>query len=106
MTTIREMLNRIRWSDEGGLSGYGIVIVHRGAPGNRRVIRGEDVTDIAPRAIICRDRGCVEGNRGGEGKGEGESEGEGEGWELVIPYHRVVALMKDGSVVWERGTKE
>ena len=80
MTTIREMLNRIKWSSEGGLSGYGIVIVHRGAPCDRRVIRGEDVTDIAPRALICSE--------GGE--------------EVVIPYHRVVALIRDGRVVWDR----
>ncbi|MDH7556017.1 MAG: DUF504 domain-containing protein [Candidatus Methanosuratincola sp.] len=84
MTTIREMLNRIKWSCEGGLVGYGIVIVHRGAPGNRRVIRGEDVTDIAPRALIC-----IEG-----------------GEEVVIPYHRVVALIRDGRVVWDRSVKE
>ncbi|MCQ8892116.1 MAG: DUF504 domain-containing protein [Candidatus Methanosuratincola sp.] len=84
MTTIREMLNKIKWSGEGGLGGYGIVIIHRGAPGNRRVIRGEDVKDIAPRALICSE--------GGE--------------EVVIPYHRVVALIRDGRVIWDRRIKE
>ncbi|MEM2128100.1 MAG: RNA repair domain-containing protein [Candidatus Methanosuratincola sp.] len=84
MATIREMLNKIKWSSGGGLGGYGIVIVHRGSPGNRRVIRGEDVTDIAPRALICSE--------GGE--------------EVVIPYHRVVALIRDGRVVWNRRVRD
>lgn len=80
MPTIREMLNKIKWSEKGGLAGLEIVILHRGAPGNRRVIRGEDIIDIAPRAIIC-------------------SEG---GGEVIIPYHRILSLIKDGKEVWSR----
>lgn len=80
MPTIRDTLNKIKWSGKGGLGGCEIVIIHRGAPGNRRVIRGEDVADVAPRALIC-----IEG-----------------GQEVVIPYHRVVSLVRDGEVIWSR----
>ncbi|MDI9644169.1 MAG: RNA repair domain-containing protein [Candidatus Verstraetearchaeota archaeon] len=80
MTTIRDLLNKLKWSGRGGLRGCEITIVHRGAPGNRRVIRGEDVDDVAPRALIC-----IEGGR-----------------EVVIPYHRVVSLTKDGEIIWSR----
>lgn len=80
MPTIRELLNKIKWSENGGLGGCEIVIVHRGAAGNRRVIRGEDVADVAPRALICIE----------------------EGHEVIIPYHRVISLIRDGESIWTR----
>lgn len=80
MPTIRDVLNKIRWTSEDGLDDCEIVIVHRGAPGNIKVIKGIDVKDIAPRAIICEE----------------------DGEEVVIPYHRIMAIRRGHEVLWKK----
>jgi len=81
MLTIRETLNRIKWASPLGLSDCEIVIVHRGAPNDLKIIKGVAIRDIAPRAMIIE-----------EGKGE----------ETVIPYHRIRIISKGGIVLWQK----
>lgn len=76
MPTIRETLNKIRWTFPEGLKGIEVVIVHRGVPGDKKVIRGEEIKDVAPRAIICDG--------------------------VVIPYHRVLCIRKGEEILWRR----
>lgn len=78
MQTIRAIINRLKWSSEGGLSDCEIIILHRGAPGNLRSINGRSIKDVAPRALICED--CGE--------------------ETLIPYHRVRLIKKGTKTVW------
>ena len=85
MSTIREILNKIKWCSEGGLSDCEIEILHRGAPNDRKAIQGISIKDIAPRAILCQ--------------------GEGEEGELIIPYHRIRAIRKGSETIWEYGHK-
>ncbi|MGC8935765.1 MAG: DUF504 domain-containing protein [Candidatus Methanomethylicaceae archaeon] len=76
MPTIRDVLNKIRWTSKDGLTGVEVVILHRGAPDDRKVIRGEEIRDVAPRAIICED--------------------------VVIPYHRVLCIRRGEEIIWRR----
>jgi len=80
MPTIRCLLNKIKWTSDKGLDDCEIVIVHRGAPGDLKVIKGINVKDIAPRAIICEE----------------------DAEEVVIPYHRVMAIRRGHEVLWEK----
>lgn len=82
MPTIRDILNRLKWSSQGGLSDCEIEILHRGAPNDRKVIKGINIKDIAPRAIVYQ---------------ENADEGE-----VIIPYHRVRAIHKGAQVLWQK----
>jgi len=78
------VLNREKWATGGGLGDLEVVILHRGAPGDFKVIRGESIADVAPRALLVRV--------GGE--------------ELVIPYHRVRIIRRGDTIIWRRAPKE
>ncbi|MGE0786951.1 MAG: RNA 3'-terminal phosphate cyclase [Sandaracinaceae bacterium] len=79
MGSLRDILNRARWRD-GQLDGFELEIVHRGAPGDRRVVAGASIASI--------DRSGV------------ELAPETEGAEApFIPYHRVVAVRDAAGVV-------
>jgi len=80
VSTIREILNEIKWSSEGGLSDCEVVILHRGAPGDLKTISGACIKDVAPRALICEDSGE----------------------ETLIPYHRVRVIRKGIRTVWAK----
>ena len=77
------MLNREKWASDAGLGGLEVVILHRGAPGDLKVIKGESIADVAPRAMIVRE----------------------EGEETVIPYHRVRIIRRGDTVIWRRVPK-
>lgn len=76
MPTIRETLNRIKWTSPGGLNDIEVVIVHRGVPEDRKIIKGEEIKDIAPRAMICED--------------------------AIIPYHRILCIRRGEEIIWSR----
>ncbi|MBN1109200.1 MAG: DUF504 domain-containing protein [Methanomassiliicoccales archaeon] len=69
----REVLNGLRWSGEG-LEGVLVTYVHRGAPGDRLTIRGEDITELG-RSFFRTGRSC-------------------------IPYHRISRIERGGEVVY------
>jgi len=83
MVTIRDLLNREKWASDAGLGSLEVVILHRGAPGDLKVIKGESIADVAPRAMIVRE----------------------EGEETVIPYHRVRIIRRGDTVIWRRVPK-
>jgi uncharacterized protein (UPF0248 family) len=83
MATIRDLLNREKWASKAGLSDIEVVILHRGAPKNLKVIRGESIADVAPRAMIVRE----------------------DGEESVIPYHRVRIIRRGDTVIWRRAPR-
>lgn len=80
MFTIRETLNKIKWSTKGGLSDCEIIITHRGAPGDIKTIQGRGIKDVAPRALIIEE----------------------DGEEIIIPFHRIRQIRKGGLVVWQK----
>lgn len=42
----RDVLNKLKWHPDHDLEGVRVEIVHRGAPRDRLIIRGEDILDI------------------------------------------------------------
>ena len=86
MVTVRDILNRARWRDHG-LDALSVHVLHRGAPGDRREIRGRFIAGI----------------RGGGIDVAPESEHVGAAF---VPYHRFLAITgADGAELWskERG---
>lgn len=75
----REVLNEMRWRHHD-LEGARIRYVHRGAPGDERVVAGADVLRLETSFLVLRDA-------------HGETS---------IPYHRVFRIERGGEVVWER----
>ncbi len=79
MDTPREILNELKWRHERSLEKAKIFYIHRGAPGDFRVMKGEDIIDLG-RSFI-------------------ETE------EAKIPYHRVFKIEYDGEILLEREPK-
>ena len=81
-----EVLNRLKWKD--GLRGSEVVILHRGAPNNRKVIEGSDIDEIKRGHFTYQ-------------KASGD-------WRIApggitsIPMHRVLEVWKDGKLLWKR----
>ena len=82
---IREILNGARWRD-GSLHARELELVHRGAPGDRRVVSGARVALVRPGGVelVSEDP-------------------EGDGDTIFVPYHRFVAVRgADGVVLWSK----
>ena len=81
-----EVLNRLKW--EGGLRDAEIVILHRGAPNNRKVVDGQDIDQVKRGYItfqkVSRDWRVAPGG------------------ETRIPLHRILEVWKDGKLLWKR----
>lgn len=69
----RDVLNRLRWTD--GLEGVMISYLHRGAPGDRMMIRGEDVLELERSFFVTADS--------------------------KIPYHRIRLIERRGEVLYK-----
>ncbi len=80
MTNPREVLNEIKWRDDRSLKGVEIFYVHRGAEGDFKVLKGEDIEDLG--------RSFMELEDGGH-----------------IPYHRIFQIVKNGGVLFSRERK-
>ncbi|MBW2256375.1 MAG: DUF504 domain-containing protein [Deltaproteobacteria bacterium] len=83
-TSIRDILNRHKWH-HGDLHTFRITVVHRGAPGEQRLIDGADVRDIGPKGISVAD--------------DFEDEESGDTW---IPYHRFLVVSGPDGIVWSK----
>jgi uncharacterized protein (UPF0248 family) len=81
MVMVFQVLNRLRW--KGGLDKSEIVILHRGAPQDRKAIKGSQTTGL--------DRHYFYYAEGGR--------------EATIPLHRIRKVILEGKVIWERKEK-
>jgi len=80
-TTLRDLLNRARWRD-GDLHALEICLLHRGAPGDRRVVSGARVVEVRAGGIELTPD-------------EGETQ--------FVPYHRFLSIRgSDGELVWDK----
>ncbi len=70
-------LNRLKWT--GKLRDCRIIILHRGAPGDRKVIEGGQVTEVK------RSYFMYENDK-----------------EVFIPLHRVLEIKLEGKTLWKR----
>ncbi len=75
-------LNRLRW--KGGLHAARVVILHRGAPGDRKVIPGSSITQVKKSHFYYKD-----GDR-----------------ESFMPLHRVLEITVGGEALWKRSTRK
>lgn len=83
MTTLRDMLNRARWGTEN-LHELSLVVVHRGAPGDRRTIGGARIMAVLPAGIELSPDAD-----------ESES--------VFVPYHRFLSIRTgDGALLWSK----
>ena len=80
MVHVYDILNKLKWA--GDLSGCEIVILHRGAPGERKVVAGGNVTQVKKRNFQYLNE-----------RGE----------ETFIPYHRVLEIRIKGRTAWRKG---
>lgn len=83
MVSLRDILNRVRWRDDG-LGALVVQVLHRGAPGDLREIAGTRIVAIRGGGIDVAP--------------------EGEGVDpQFVPYHRFLAIVgPDGGVLWSK----
>ena len=74
--TPREALNEIKWRYSRELEGVEIWYIHRGAPGNMKMMEGKDVRNIGSYGI--------------------ETE------RATIPYHRIMRIIFNGELFFDR----
>jgi len=75
-----QTLNRLKWKD--GFDGVEIEIIHRGAPCDRKIIKGDDVKEVGRWYFVY-----------GNTKG------------TTIPHHRIMEVRKDDRTIWKRKEK-
>ncbi len=80
MGTVRDFLNELTWREGRDLAAARIWYVHRGVPGDRRVVRGARVRDLGHSFME------IDGPKGG----------------TMIPYHRITRVEVDDRVAWRR----
>ena len=73
-----QTLNRLK--STGRLKNCEIVILHRGAENNRKIIRGEEVAEVKRSYFLFSEQGK----------------------EIFIPNHRVVEIRLDKKAIWKR----
>lgn len=74
------MLSKLKWDPSFRLEDAEVAILHRGAPGERRVFKGGDILELG--------RGFMR-----VATPEGEAS---------IPYHRILRIEARGQVLWEK----
>jgi uncharacterized protein (UPF0248 family) len=78
MVSIRDVLNKIKWS--GDLDKVEVWYVHRGAPDDRMVVNGGSISDVGRSFLKV-------GNS-------------------LIPHHRVFRIIYHGKVVFDRRVRK
>lgn len=73
-------MNGLKWHHHA-LERVRISYVHRGAPDDERTVSGADVVDLGPSFMELRSDDAMP---------------------AMVPYHRVLRIVLDGAMVWER----
>ncbi len=76
----REALNELKWGGRNELGGANVTIIHRGAPGDRRVVKGEEIIELGHGFMLVASP-------------EGE---------VYIPYHRVTKIESGGRICYQK----
>lgn len=83
MTNPRDLLNELKWRHHA-LDDALIHYRHRGAPGDAKDLTGGDIITLGRSFIHTRGRHGT----------------------VSIPYHRVLAIERDGHTVWRRSSPD
>jgi len=78
---VREILNKVRWDGRMDFDQLEVVYLHRGAPNDLKKIYGREIVNIGKSFLRLSL------------KGEGAE----------IPHHRIVKILYEGEVLFERG---
>lgn len=106
----KDVLNKIRWTGNRDLTGVEIWVLHRGAPGDRKVIQGGEVRELEHSFFVVvsgaggQENECLEGQGNGNGspwedEGGGGERSERETW---IPYHRIQKIFLEKELIYHR----
>ncbi len=79
---VYRVLGKLLW--KGELDRAEVVILHRGMPGDRRIVPGSRISSVKKGYILVRD-----------GRGE----------ESTIPLHRILEVSLDEKQIWKRTGK-
>jgi len=83
MASLRDILNRARWKD-AGLHALEVHVLHRGAPGDRRVIGGSRIATVRSAGIELTPE-------------DDQSDA------VFVPYHRFLAIVSaEGAELWSK----
>lgn len=77
---VNNILNKLKWV--GGIKQSEIVILHRGAPEDRKIIPGKNVTEIKKSYFHYKE--------------------DGSGRETYIPLHRILEIRSGKNIIWKR----
>ncbi|MFC1787095.1 DUF504 domain-containing protein [Halobacteriota archaeon] len=84
----KELLNEIKWRDMD-LSRCEIYYVHRGAPNDTKIIRGDKIEEIGSSFLNFK-------------RANATPDSEGRVPSIMIPYHRVFRITYEGQAIYER----
>jgi len=78
--TLRSILNRIYWGNRDELHNYSILVI------DRLAVNGTKVYGLSNDIKVLSDRIIIE--------------------DKVIPLHRVIAVLRNGEVIWRRSASQ
>ncbi|NYT00414.1 MAG: DUF504 domain-containing protein [Methanocellales archaeon] len=84
----RELLNEIKWRDLD-LSRCEIYYVHRGAPNDTKIVRGDEIVKIGNSFLTFKGVSTPPNS-------------EGRFLSVMIPYHRVFRITYEDQAIYER----
>ncbi|MDH4122499.1 MAG: RNA repair domain-containing protein [Thermoplasmata archaeon] len=76
----RDILSKLKWGEGTSLNDAEIVILHRGAPNDRRAIKGSEIISLGQMFF--------------------------ETSETSIPYHRIIEIWHRGEKVFEKRSRD
>lgn len=79
MIMARKKLLELKWHPKKSLEGVEVTYLHRGAPGDRVTVQAKDIVRLEKSFFVIMRRE-----------------------EVMIPYHRILELRRDGNVIWKK----
>ncbi|RLF28691.1 MAG: DUF504 domain-containing protein [Thermoplasmata archaeon] len=77
LSSVRDILNELKWRDEYDFEKVVIFYLHRGAPGDFKELKGSEIAKIGRSFITTKE-------------------------DTMIPYHRVLKIIYDDKTLFER----
>jgi len=83
---LKNILNGLRWQSNLNPNDYAITYLHRGAPGDVKIIRASDIRSLGKSYFTFKNSMDEE--------------------ETLIPFHRIIEIRKttDDSILWVKRT--
>ena len=79
MPSAHEVLNELKWREDHDVDIAEIWYTHRGAPGDTMIIKGSEIIELQHSFMELA--------------------------EAMIPYHRILKIVYEGQVIWQKKSK-